>query len=113
MLFNLPRQGHTVAFGGARSGLRRPDIIIPYCEVFMPEPTGEPAASSTGQSAMMKCPLCRSRYPADPALEGKRVRCPRCGHVWRDQRGDLRRVVGALGEAAENWAELGSTTLAA
>ncbi len=62
---------------------------------------------------MMKCPLCRSRYPADPALEGKRVRCPRCGHVWRDQRGDLRRVVGALGEAAENWAELGSTTLAA
>jgi serine/threonine protein kinase/uncharacterized C2H2 Zn-finger protein len=71
-----------------------------------------PPESNEPTPQTLKCPRCRSRYPAEPALEGKRLRCPTCGHVWRDQRREVRRVMGALGEAAETWSELGSTALA-
>lgn len=59
----------------------------------------------------LKCPRCRTRYPATAEMGGKRVRCPNCGHVWRDQRQQMRNVAGALGNAADAWAELGSTAV--
>ncbi len=61
----------------------------------------------------LKCPRCRARYPATDAVGGKRVRCPNCGHVWRDQRQKTLDVAGALGDAANAWAELGSTAVGA
>ncbi|MCA9255384.1 MAG: protein kinase [Phycisphaerales bacterium] len=72
------------------------------------EPTPQEAPAPT-----LKCPRCRAKYPASAEIDGKRVRCPTCGHVWRDQRRQTRDVAGALGHAADAWAELGSTAVGA
>lgn len=59
------------------------------------------------------CPQCKARYwPKKPTL-GRRVRCRHCGHVWRDQSTAAGQVAGALGQAADAWANLGSTLMAA
>lgn len=76
----------------------------------MPNQPTEPTPSDA-VSDSLKCPRCRTRYPATAEVGGKRVRCPNCGHVWRDQRQQLRSVAGALGTAADAWAELGSTAV--
>jgi predicted Zn finger-like uncharacterized protein len=37
---------------------------------------------------ILKCPACETRYALDPAklgLEGRRVKCARCGHVWQQE----------------------------
>ncbi|MCB9858323.1 MAG: protein kinase [Phycisphaerales bacterium] len=77
-------------------------------------PNEQPEQSPSDASIpMLKCPRCRARYPATDEIGGKRVRCPSCGHVWRDQRQQTRDVAGALGQAADAWAELGSTAVGA
>jgi len=35
---------------------------------------------------IITCPSCQARYPVDPAAfapSGRKVRCKKCGHVWR------------------------------
>lgn len=71
------------------------------------------ASTSADTAEVLKCPRCRSRYPATAEIGGKRVRCPSCGHVWRDQRQQTRDVAGALVQASDAWAELGSTAVGA
>lgn len=37
---------------------------------------------------IVSCPSCSTRFVVDPAAlgaEGRRVRCARCGHVWRQE----------------------------
>jgi len=61
----------------------------------------------------LACPQCKARYTPREPTAGRRVRCYHCGHVWRDEQQALRGVLGALGEAASAWTELGSTMIGA
>jgi len=60
----------------------------------------------------LKCPRCRTRYPGGDEIVGKRLRCPTCHHVWRDQRPALRDAKRALEQVADHWAELDTTAIA-
>jgi len=46
-------------------------------------------------------------------LQGRRVRCRHCGHVWRHEPEKSRQVAGSLDAASADWLRVGSTILAA
>lgn len=78
----------------------------------MPESTPHDGRSDAeGAHHLLTCPHCKVVYDAANALEGKRVRCRVCGHVWREDANAAARVAGAIGDAVSGWSQLGSTLL--
>ncbi|MBX3396809.1 MAG: protein kinase [Phycisphaerae bacterium] len=78
----------------------------------MPESTPQDGRSDAECSHhLLTCPHCKVVYDAAYALEGKRVRCRVCGHVWREDANAASRVASAIGSAASGWSQLGSTLL--
>lgn len=75
------------------------------------EPTHQDQDGAERRSFGLKCPRCRTRYPGGDEIVGKRLRCPTCHHVWRDQRPALRDAKQALDQIADHWAELDTTAI--
>src|SRR5690554_2064538 len=80
----------------------------------MHESTSHPAAhtSPAGPAALL-CPHCKAVYDATREIEGKRVKCKVCGHVWRADSHAADKVADGLREAVSGLSQVGSTLLAA
>ncbi len=76
------------------------------------ESTDIGAADATHHAPLL-CPQCKAVYDATDEIEGKRVKCKVCGHVWRADTHAAERIADALGEAVSEHARLGSTLIAA
>jgi len=69
-------------------------------------------ADAPAPHAPLLCPHCKAVYDAIEGIEGKRVKCKVCGHVWRADTHAAAKITGALGEALSS-PSIGTTLLAA
>lgn len=90
----------------------KPDTPPPGNPSPPPSPQSPDISQPVSPEKILVCPQCKSRYQPKRSVQGRRVRCRHCGHVWRDQTSTLKDVTGALGTAATLWVQLGSTVLA-
>lgn len=71
------------------------------------------AAAKAEKHHFLTCPHCKAVYDTIESMEGKRVRCRVCGHVWREDSHAAEKVAGALETSASHWSRIGSTLLGA
>ncbi|MBK8266801.1 MAG: protein kinase [Planctomycetes bacterium] len=83
----------------------------------MPDPTShippDASAGEAGSHHLLACPHCKAVYDTNESMEGKRVRCRVCGHVWREDSLAAEKVADALAGAVSHWSQVGSTLLSA